>query len=68
MENVKVTAVKGFLNGNEYVPRRRSISVGELRARELEAGGLVVREKKAPEPKNKMDGEPQNKASRKAKE
>ena len=63
MEDVKVSVVKGFLNGSQYVTRRQTITVSELRARELEANGLVAREeKKAPAPSNKMEKEPQNKA------
>lgn len=56
MQEVKVTTLKGFLNGDQYVGRGRAINVSELRARELEANGLITRKpvqvenKKAPDP------------------
>lgn len=63
MNDVKVTTVKGFNNGGQYVGRGRQITVSELRARELEANGLVARAKQAPEPSNKMAPEAENKVS-----
>ncbi|HEY4529378.1 MAG TPA: hypothetical protein VIG97_03465 [Luteimonas sp.] len=66
-DNVKVTTLKGFNNGDEYAPRNTVITVTEQRARELERNGLVTREeKRAPEPKNKKAPEPKNKAAAKA--
>ena len=63
MEDVKITAVKGFLNGNVYAKKGTTLQVSEIRARDLEANGLAVRgEKKAPEPQNKMAAPPANKS------
>lgn len=60
---VTVKTIKAFNNGRQYVAKNCLIEVEEIRARELEANGLVERftAKKAPEPENKMAKEPKNK-------
>lgn len=64
MDDVKVTTVKGFLNGNEYAKKGTALTVPELRARELEGNKLVVRDqKKAPDTQNKMAATPDNKVA-----
>lgn len=64
-EKLKVTTLKGFHNGGQYVGRNREIEVTETRARDLERNGLITREvvKAAPRPKNKKAAEPKNKKS-----
>lgn len=67
-DKVKVTTLKGFNDGGQYVRRNSEISVSESRARDLERNGLVTREaKKAAEPSNKKAPEPKNKAAPEAK-
>lgn len=61
MESVKIVTTKGFLNGSEYVRRGSEIEVSEMRARELQANGLVSR-KMAAEPQNKMAEKTANKS------
>lgn len=60
MATIKVTTLKGFLNGAKYVGRGKEIDVSETRARNLEANKLVTR--KAPDPKNKQAPKPTNKS------
>ena len=62
-DEVKVTTLKGFNNGDEYARRKTVITVSEQRARELERNGLVARAKKAEEPSNKKAPEAKNKAA-----
>lgn len=67
-DKVKVTTLKGFNDGPDYVPRNKVLTVTESRARDLERNGLVTREaKKASEPSNKKAPEPKNKAAPEAK-
>lgn len=60
MSTITVVTTKGFLNGDRYVGRGQSIKVDEMRARALEANGLITRE--APDPKNKQAPKPANKS------
>lgn len=62
MDKVTVMTLKGFINEGQYVSFGEVIEVSEMRARDLEANGLVSRsEKKAPEPQNKMQPTPSTK-------
>jgi len=73
MSTITVVTTKGFLNGARYVGRGQSIEVDEMRARVLEANGLITRNTSGPaykvvsKPKNKMDISPANKAGAKGK-
>ncbi|HDY5025905.1 hypothetical protein [Pseudomonas aeruginosa] len=55
MPELEVKTLKGFINQGSYVKRGSTITVDELRARELRANGLIegCERKQAPAPENK---------------
>lgn len=63
MPDIKVTTIKGFLNGDAYAKRNSEITVSELRAQDLLRNGLIedYRETSAPPLQNKMATDPDNK-------
>ncbi|MFV3415321.1 hypothetical protein ACNFH8_23905 [Pseudomonas sp. NY15436] len=69
MADIEVRTLKGFINQGSYAKRGSTITVDELRARELRANGLIEEYdmKQAPTPDNKAAPAPRQKQQPKPK-